>query len=308
MTLRIAAIVFFLVGALSRTANAELTREQMLAQSLFEEGRALMQKGDYASACPKLSESQALDPGGGTLLNLAVCHEQAGKLGTAYLQFHAALSQAVRDGRKDREEIATSHLRTLSERVPKLSIHVVTELPSLEIFLDETPVRKPAWDVPTVVDPGEHTVTARAPGTTPITMRVVLNEGDKKTATVELLQVASDPAPPKPSALTKPVQRKRNPMHILSAIAGIAGYSVASISGVVWTLSAIERTGKCNDARAYCTPDGLDAADRQRTAYWIGAGSLLIGTAGLLGLALIPETLEVRPEAHGGSLLLRGRF
>src|SRR5262249_26584812 len=54
------------------------------AEALFREGRAAAQKGDWETACPKLRESQRLDPAAGTLLNLADCEEHRGKVATAW--------------------------------------------------------------------------------------------------------------------------------------------------------------------------------------------------------------------------------
>src|SRR5450432_2466634 len=80
-------------------ANAQVSQtDRTLAQSLFEQGKQLMQAGRYADACPKLEESQRLDPGGGTMLNLALCYEDEGKISTAWADFKEALSMARRDG------------------------------------------------------------------------------------------------------------------------------------------------------------------------------------------------------------------
>ncbi|MEO8874495.1 MAG: hypothetical protein ABI461_02820, partial [Polyangiaceae bacterium] len=45
------------------------------AQALFSDARKLMNDGKYADACPKLEESENLDPGMGTMYNLGDCYE-----------------------------------------------------------------------------------------------------------------------------------------------------------------------------------------------------------------------------------------
>jgi hypothetical protein len=67
-----ASAIGFVLMSLPAWAGAQGPAASPLAQTLFEEGRALMLKGDAATACPKFAESQRLEPAGGTLLNLAV--------------------------------------------------------------------------------------------------------------------------------------------------------------------------------------------------------------------------------------------
>jgi hypothetical protein len=50
------------------------------AASLFAEGRRLLATEDYAAACPKLAESQALDPAPDTAFDLGVCYQKASQL------------------------------------------------------------------------------------------------------------------------------------------------------------------------------------------------------------------------------------
>src|SRR5688572_25506958 len=90
--------------------------ERALAQSLFDEARIAMKEGNYAEACPKLAKSQKLDPSGGTLLNLAVCHQNEGKTASAWVEFNDALSQAIKDNRADRQALARKGIDELRNK------------------------------------------------------------------------------------------------------------------------------------------------------------------------------------------------
>lgn len=70
------------------------TSNAALAESLFREGKRLSGERKFADACPKFAESYKLDPGLGTLLNLAICHESEGKPATAWAEFSETSSRA----------------------------------------------------------------------------------------------------------------------------------------------------------------------------------------------------------------------
>lgn len=67
------------------------------ARALFDDGKRLMLEKRWDEACPKLAESQRLDPGGGTILALALCYEGTGKTATAWATF-----KLRHDQRRDR--------------------------------------------------------------------------------------------------------------------------------------------------------------------------------------------------------------
>src|SRR5882724_8225780 len=118
-TARIAclALVSSLLGG--RAALAQSTgKNPAAAQALYDEARRLEQTGKYQEACPKFKESYQLDPGGGTLLNLADCYERQGRWALAWTTFKEALVGAQRDRRDDRIEFATQHIRALEAKLP----------------------------------------------------------------------------------------------------------------------------------------------------------------------------------------------
>ncbi len=287
-----------LVVALVLTASAPAAAQpeapsdaqKNAAQSLFDEARRLTEEGQVAEACAKLGESLRLYAASGTLLNLALCHERAGRTGSAYTEFNESLARAQRDRRPDREQTARSHLAALSPRLSRLTVTVapVAEVDGLEVALDGVPLRRPSWGVATIVDPGEHVVTATAPGKLAWSHRVTLaptpdaaTHGEQ--AAVEVPPLVDAPAaapvpapaptpPPAPVATaTPPAQQSpdtgsgQRTLGAILAGAGVAGVATGAVFGVL-------ALGKWNTAKADC-PNGLcpDPATQARDG---GAGGL----------------------------------
>ena len=73
--------VVWLVGLAWLMTTSQAHADKMTdAEELFRRAKTLMAERKHRDACPLLEESQKLDPQMGTLLNLAICHENVGKV------------------------------------------------------------------------------------------------------------------------------------------------------------------------------------------------------------------------------------
>jgi len=137
------------------------------AEALFQQGRALLARGETSQACLKFEESLRMEPGSGTLLALAICHEQEGKTATAWAEFLQAASRAKADGRGDRAEAATSRANALQPRLSFLTLDVVPSVAAIDqlaIRVDGRVIGPAAYGAPLPMDPGAHEICAEAPG------------------------------------------------------------------------------------------------------------------------------------------------
>lgn len=334
----IAAIVL-----LRGVANAE-SAGVAAAQALFDQAKRLMAADNYAEACPKLEESQRLDPALGTVLNLADCYEKEGRLASAWSRFVEAQGIAHAGGHPDAENVARDRAALLSGQLSKLVIDVenAEATPGVEITRDGVVVGSAQWGVPIPADAGTHVLRATAPGrrrwetkvevgagAAIVTVRMPVLEPESDAATVTALPATGAmPTPPQAPAFATPPAADR-------ASAGEGSWSGAKTAAVVLGGLAVVATGtaafewvtfenKKTDAENDCPANGCyraqyDAAlahrDDEKMARTIGIAAGLVGAASLAGAAALwltatQETnrtarVKVTPMAGRGEVGIR---
>jgi hypothetical protein len=299
---------FVVGGALTlvpRVAAAQAT-DRVLAEALFREGRELMEQNKITEACSKFAESYRLDRALGTLINLALCHEKDGKIGTAWAEFTDAAAEAAAE-KDDREGFTRRHIATLEQDLPRLRLVVApatASLASLEIQLDGHTIGNAGWALPLPIDPGDHTLRATAEGKKTFEMKVTVPKGLGLTdANVPALEDAPKPIvvppPPPPSNEPAPSHTQRTVGFIVggvgvtSALVGAAfGFSAISLKG--------DRDARCNAQGTLCDQEGIDKDGKARdaatvsTIAFIAGGALIAGGAVLVFTAPKKKSLALR--------------
>ncbi|WP_437519845.1 hypothetical protein WME79_25260 [Sorangium sp. So ce726] len=195
---RLLALAMFLAALLSGGRDARA--DTAAAQALFDAAKQLMAQGKYADACPKLEESQRLDPGIGTQFNLAACYEQLGRTASAWSMFLEVAGASKAAGQLEREKVARQRAAALEPRLIRLTITAPADAPAdLQVKRDGALVGRAQWGTPVPVDPGKHTVEASAAGRAPFARSVELTRaGASETLAVPPLPAG---APARDAAL-----------------------------------------------------------------------------------------------------------
>ena len=243
---------------LANAASAQEAGQRAIAEALFREGRDLMKAGRTPEACRKFEESLRLDRVLGTLLNSAVCHEEEGKISTAWAEFTEAAERAAKEGQADRVTFANDRAAELAPRLPRLAIMVqaASSTPGLEVTRDGTPLGSGAWNTSLPIDPGNVVIEATAPDHEPWRGVVRVEEREARTIEVPALRKKPKP-PPAPVVQPAPVAPPPPPPQFWTATrtAGVivtgAGAAVLTVGG----LFGLDAINKRADSDAYCSGD-----------------------------------------------------
>lgn len=306
------------------------------AEALYADARRLMESGDFASACPKLAESQRLDPVTGTLLNLASYYEQGGKKASAWLTWLEAARSAKAQGQADCEVLARDKARVLEGILGRVAIQVAPDAPpEITVKRDGELLTRAAFGTALPLDAGAHTLVASAPGYEDYRQTFVVTDGATLTLTVPALTRVSTAAPtdpetaqpqPEKAASAPPPEpsgassTQRTVGWILGGV-GLAGLGVGSVFGLLALNANNQSKENCvtDLTPDICSQEGLD---QRNQAFGLATGStvaFVAGTAlmtgGVVLLLTAPDDkaesalqAEFRPMAGGGKFALTGSF
>jgi hypothetical protein len=287
---------------------AQANTDAAAAQALWEKGKALLEQGRVVEACAKLDESYRLDPGTGTLLLLANCHEKEGKLASAWAELNEAAARARKEGGAEREAFAREQAAALAPRLSRLQIDVdatTGALAGLRVERNGVEVRHAAFGDAIPVDGGNYRVVANAPGHVPWETTVsVQGEGDRVLVTVRALAEAPEASPNEvtPAGPAKKGLSKMQVGGLVTAGVGVVGLGLSGF----FALRAIDKKSQSNDAGCIGNDCNAAAAELRRsavTAADIATGSLIAGGA-LLGVGASLFILGRRPSERTPSAAL----
>ena len=181
--------------------GAEAQTDSAAARALFAEGRALMEKEQFAEACPKFEESLRLDPGMGTQFDLAHCWEKLGRTASAWALFLDVAAAARNANQPQRETAARDRAKALEPRLTRLRIDVPKSSSEMKIERDGQDVGRAAWGMAFPVDPGKHVIEVSAPGKKTWSDEVEVPAAPR-TVSLAVPELEDAPLPPPPPSIT----------------------------------------------------------------------------------------------------------
>lgn len=326
--LRLAASAALVVAS-ALVAGPASASDPATAQTLFDQARKLMNEEKFAEACPKLEESQRLDPAGGTVLHLALCREREGKVATAWALYQDALSYAKRDGRKDRAKAAQERIDALGPTLPRMKLRIApatASLAKLTVARNEVEIGRAVWDEAFPVDPGKVSIVVRAPGKRPFTKTVdVPAQAGETVVEIPALQDGPDGggagsgtpsgAAPATGEGAEGGSTQRT-IGLVLAGAGVVGVGVGSVFGIMSMKNHSTVESECR-APEYklCSAAGVDAGEsaiRNGNVSTVGfiAGGVLLAGGAVLWFTAPKGNVAITPAVGPGaaSLGLSTRF
>jgi hypothetical protein len=264
----------------SRIAIASLfvasaaSADKATADLAFSEAKKLMAAGKIAEACPKFELSNKQDPQLGTLLNLADCHEQLGKLATAWAEFREAIDLA-KNKKDEREAFAKERSEKLAPRVSHVTL-VKQSAAAFTVTLDGRDVTA-LVGIGIPVDPGEHVIATRAGDAAEQSAKVTIDkDGQKLDVRVPIEAAAVIETPP-------PKKSMRKVAAIATAGAGLAAAGI----GLYFGKRAFDQyddsrefcddNNRCEPRGAKLIDDANSSAITSNILIGVGVGAIAVG-------------------------------
>jgi hypothetical protein len=286
-------------------AAAQDKKELSRARAQFQRAIELEQAGNYSTALEQFRDVGQVRMTPQVRFHIASCEEKLGRLVTALGGYQLAYADADSVGEDFKAEVDAAVTR-LQASIPKLVIQRGTGAEAAEIQLDGVALGASSVGIPVPLDPGPHSISAKAPGALPFSQTVTIVENEQKSVDVSLSPEPQAARPPASSGAA-PAVEKGNPRLIPYVIGGVGIVSLIS-SGVLFGL----RQSTLSDLEQQCGPNhdacpSSAAGDYSNLKVYnvtsqvaLGVGVACVGTAVTM---LVLQRKHAAPAKAGITLL-----
>jgi hypothetical protein len=312
------------LSALALPVHAQTSgSNKAAAEALFSEGRTLAASGRCAEAIPKFQGSQKLDPGIGTLLNLAECYEQIGKTASAWAEYREVISLARAAGSKEREELATQRAKDLEPKLSRLAVKVspgAGDASSISVTRDGEALQPAELGLAIPIDPGSHVIEASAPGKQTFSQTIeVGGNADSKIVEIPPLVDGVGGAPgPAAGGSTDSASGDGSTQRTIGLVVagvGVVGVALGTVFGLQASSKWSDAKEKCRDYPFGCGDDGVSLADDAKSAATISTIGFIAGGVCIAGGAALwltagssSDDKKVSVGIGPGSVRIKGTF
>jgi len=312
---RVTALAWLCALACTALASPVLADDKkVLAQELFDNAMALIKQGNFVDACPKLAESQTIDPQIGTLFQLANCEQQTNKLASAWANFISVAARAASVNKPDHAKEAQARADLLKVRLTRLLLLIPAEsrtVPGFEVRRDDIVIGPASFGVPLPVDSGKHVIKVSATGKR-TWETTVETAGEGATITVSIPGLKEEPSVgPVGSGGARDGQSTsagwsgQHTAGVVMAGAGLVGLGVMAGFGIDVGQKHNASKPYCSDDRKYCEQPGLDLEKQAHASASISNASLAVGAtllaAGVTVFLLAPSLSTAKPQSAPGT-------
>ena len=265
----------------ARDAEAQSPADVAAARDLFGEAAGLARRGQWARARDLYARSLELKPSALTMYSLAHAQKESGDLVAALENYRRFVKAPPTEASAAYLERGNEAIAALEKRVARVTLRVDSAAPStLHVTVDDVQVPRAALDIPRLVDPGRHEVSATADGFQDFNTTFTVTEGG--TARVDIVFAAND----------RPVlSANERPMLPLALMVG--GGVVAAVGLVVGVVGYSEADGVASDS-----PEADSARTKGMVADVMVGGGLLGAAVGLVLVVVSSDSPEAAAATH----------
>lgn len=250
-------------------------------------GKAAMARQEILKACNYFQASLNSDFALGTLLNLAICHEQAGRIATAWAEYRTLEDKARRatPPQTDRAQFAHDHAEALRPRLSRVRIVLSPEtakLSGLVVKIDGAAAAPELFDVGVPVDLGKRKLTVAATRYEEWSTTISVDDEKLKLEAVvpPLKASAALPAASGGGSSDEQASAQRTVGYVVGTV-GLAFVATGTVFGVlaIGAANDAECNGCFNNTKEL--RDAKSAYDRSNVFAWVTNVALAAGVIGV---------------------------